>query len=202
MLVSDRTRLRGRQLEEVVAAAVEGGVNAVQLREKDLPTAELYGLAMTLRYVLRGQALFLVNDRIDVALAAGADGVHLPEHSLPGKAVREMAGESCLAGRSVHSADAAQHAEAEGLDYVIAGPVFETASHTGQPPAGLELIRAVSEAVRVPVLAIGGINTSNVREVIAAGADGVAVISAIWDAADASAAARELRGALDDAYTA
>jgi thiamine-phosphate diphosphorylase len=201
MLISDRTRLRGRKLEEVVALAVEGGVNAVQLREKDLPTAGLYDMAMTLRYVLRGQALFLLNDRVDVALAAGADGVHLPERSLPGKAVREIAGESCLIGRSVHSVEAALHAETDAADYVVAGPVFATASHPGQPPAGIELIRAVAEATRVPVIAIGGISESNVRDVIAAGAEGVAVISAIWDAADPKEAALSLREALNAAYS-
>lgn len=200
MLITDRTRLRGRKLEEVVALAVEGGVNAVQLREKDLTTAALYDIALTLRYVLRGQALFLVNDRVDVALAAGADGVHLPERCLPGKAVREITGESCLIGRSVHSVEAALHAEAGGIDYIVAGPVFATASHPDQPPAGIELIRTVAEAVRLPVIAIGGINESNVREVIDAGADGVAVISAIWDAGDPKAAAQQLRRELDSAY--
>lgn len=201
-LITDRSRLRGRKLEEVVALAVEGGVNAVQLREKNLSTAEFYEMAMTLRYVLRGQALFLVNDRVDVALAVGADGVHLPEHSLPGKAVREIAGESCLIGRSVHSVGAALYAEADAADYIVAGPAFATASHAGQPPVGVELVRALAEAVHLPVIAIGGISESNVRAVIDAGAEGIAVISAIWDAPDPKAAARFLRETLDAAYSA
>jgi thiamine-phosphate pyrophosphorylase len=189
-------------MEEVICAGVEGGVNAVVLREHDLPAGDLYDLAVTLRYVLRGHALFLVNDRVDIALATGADGVHLPERSLPGKAVRALAGESCLIGRSVHNVEVSRHAEADGLDYVQAGAVFQTASHPGQPAAGLELIRAVAGAVHLPVIAVGGIDASNVGDVIAAGADGVAVISAVWDAPDPRAAARTLRAALDESYAA
>lgn len=199
MLVTDRTRLRGRALEEVVSQAIEGGVNAVQLREKDLPGGELYDIAITLRAVTRGRAVLLVNDRLDVALAAGADGVHLPERSVPVRKVRDFAGEACLVGRSVHSAEAAGDAVRDGADYLVAGTVYETASKPGAPAAGLELIRAVTEAVNAPVLAIGGITPERVPEVIAAGADGVAVIGAIWDAADPRAAARALRAALDEA---
>ena len=202
VLITDRSRLRGRSFEAVVCPAVEGGVNAVLLREKDLETGELYDLAMMLRHLLRGQALFLVNDRVDVALATGADGVHLPERSLPGKAARQIAGESCIIGRSVHSVEAALRAADEGDDYVQAGAAYETASHPGQAPAGVELIRGVAEAVRVPVIAVGGITAANAAEVIHAGADGVAVISAVWDAADPRAAARALREALDAAYAA
>ncbi len=199
MLITDRHRLRGRPLEEVASQAVDGGVNVVQLREKDLPADELYGIAITLRAVLRGRALFLVNDRLDVALASGADGVHLPERGLSPKVARELAGESCLIGRSVHSAAEARRAEADGADFVQAGAVFETASKPGAPPAGVELLRAVAGAVRVPVVAVGGIIAGRVREVVAAGADGVAVIGAIMDAADPREAALALRRALDEA---
>jgi len=200
MLVTDRARLRGRDIEAVVSLAVSGGVNAVQLREKDLPAADLYHTAIALHSVLRGRALLLVNDRLDVALACGADGVHLPESGLPGKPARELAGESCLVGRSVHSADAARRAEEDGLDYVICGTVFETASKLGQPGAGLSLVREVATTVRLPVIAIGGIRPENVREVIEAGADGVAVIGAVLDADDPQRAAEDLRRALDDAH--
>jgi len=200
VLITDRSRLRGRSIEEVVCPAVEGGVNAVLLREKDLATGDLYDLAMTLRHLLRGHALFLVDDRVDVALAVGADGVHLPERSLPGKAARRIAGEACIIGRSVHSLEAARRAEAEGDDYVQVGAVYETASHPGQAPGGIALLRSVAEAVRVPVIAVGGITESNVAEVIEAGANGVAVIGAIWNANDPMEAARALRGALDEAY--
>ena len=200
MLITDRARLRGRSLEEVASQAVEGGASVVQLRERDLPTGELYDLAITLRAVLRGRALLLVNDRVDVALAVGADGVHLPEHSLPGKAVRALVSEGCILGRSVHSVDAAVRAEAEGADFVQIGAVYETKSKPEGTPGGVELVRAVADAVRLPVIAVGGITAENVAEVVEAGADGVAVIGAILDEDDAERAAERLHSALDDAY--
>lgn len=199
MLVTDCSRLRGRPLSAVTARAVEGGVNVVQLREHDLPTRELYDLAITLRAVLRGRALLLVNDRVDVALAAGADGVQLPERGLPAKAVREIAGEACILGRSVHSAEAAGDAEAGSADFVLAGTIYATASKPGQTPAGVELVRAAVQAVRVPVVAIGGVTAENAGELIEAGASGIAVIGAIMDADDPKQAAAELRSALDAA---
>ncbi len=200
MLITDRSRLRGRRLEEVASLAVDGGANVVQLREKDLSGGEVYRLAITLRAILRGRALLLVNDRADVAMAVGADGVHLPEHSLPGKAVRELVGDGCILGCSVHSVEAAVRAEEEGADFVQVGAVYETASKPGATPAGVELVRAVAEAVHIPVVAVGGINAEDVGEAIGAGADGVAVIGAIMDADDPKWAAGRLRRALDDAY--
>jgi thiamine-phosphate pyrophosphorylase len=197
MLITDRTRLRGRELEEVVSQAVEGGVTCVQLREKDLAANELYELALTLRAVVQGRALLFVNDRLDVAQATGADGVHLPERGLLVAAARHVTGESCIIGRSVHGVEAAVRAERDGADYVQVGTVYETASHPGLPPAGIELVRAVAEAVRIPIVAVGGITAERVPEVIAAGADGVAVIGAIMDANDPCAAARALREALE-----
>jgi len=200
MLITDRSRLRGRPLEEVASQAADGGVTAVQLREKDLSGGELYDLAVTVHAVLRGRALLLVNDRVDVAIAAGADGVHLPEHTLPLRKLRDYVGDACIVGRSVHSVEAAVRAEAEGADYLLAGAVYETASHPGQAAAGVDLVRAVADAVRAPVLAVGGITAERVAEVVAAGADGIAVIGAILDAEDPQPAARALREALDEAY--
>ncbi|MGB2694421.1 MAG: thiamine phosphate synthase [Dehalococcoidia bacterium] len=200
MLITDRARLRGRRLEEVVSAAIDGGVNAVQLREKDLPTTELYDLTITLRAVVRGRALLLVNDRVDVALSAGADGVHLPERSLPGEKVRGLVGEHVIVGRSVHSVEAAQRAASDGVDYVQVGAVYETASKPGVVPAGVELVRAVADVVSVRVIAVGGITAEAVGEVIEAGVDGVAVIGAILDADDPRLAASKLWHALDEAY--
>jgi thiamine-phosphate pyrophosphorylase len=197
MLITDRSRLRGRALEEVVSQAVDGGVNVVQLREKDLPSRELYDLAATVHAVLRGRALFLVNDRLDVALACGADGVHLPEAGLPVAVVHKISGEACIVGRSVHSQEASVAAERDGADFVIVGNVFDTASKPGAPARGPEFVREVSDAVRVPVIAVGGIDVSNVCDVIKAGADGVAVIGAIMDADDPRAATRVLREELE-----
>lgn len=202
MLITDRSLLVGRVLEEVASQAVDGGVTAVQLREKDLSGCDLYELAMTLRAVLQGRALLLVNDRADVAAASGADGVHLPERCLPAHAVRSLVGEGCIIGRSVHSVDAAVQAEREGADYVQVGPVFATASHPGAKPCGLGLVRTVAEAVSVPVIAVGGIDATRVRDVVDAGAGGVAVIRTILSAADPTAAASRLRLALNEAYAA
>ncbi len=199
MLVTDRSRLRGRSLEDVASQAAAGGANVVQLREKDLPSGDLYDLAASLRAALGGRALLLVNERADVALAAGADGVHLPERSLPGKAVRDIVGDSFIVGRSVHSVDAAVRAEAEGADFVEIGTIFETASKPGAEPAGVELIGAVARAVRTPVVAIGGITVENAAGVIEAGAGGVAIIGAIMDADDPKQAACRLSRALEAA---
>ena len=202
MLITDRSRLRGRPLEVVASLAVDGGVTVVQLRENDLAGGDLYELALTLRAVLRGRALLLVNERADVALAAGADGIHLPERGLPVDTVRRLAGDACIVGRSVHSVEAAVRAEREGADYVQVGAVYATSSHPGQTPGGPALVRTVAEAVRLPVIAVGGITPERVPEVIEAGADGIAVIGAIMDADDPQPAARALSDALHKAYVA
>jgi thiamine-phosphate pyrophosphorylase len=197
MAVTDRALCRGADgLVAAVEAAVSGGADAVQLREKDLAEAELLPLARRLRAVTEGRALLIVNGPLEVALAAGADGVHLPEH-LP-MPLRPRRG--FLVGRSVHSAEAARRAGAEGADYLIAGPVYETRSHPSVEPAGLALIEEIAAAVRVPVLAIGGITTEHVEEVVRAGASGVAVISAVLAQPDPRAAAEALRRALDAAW--
>lgn len=201
MLITDRSRLRGRALKEVASQAVEGGAHVVQLREKDLSAAALYELAAPLHAALRGRALLLVNGRIDVALAIGVDGVHFPERGLPAKQARDMAKEACcIIGHSVHSLEAAVAAEEDGADYLQVGTVFETASKPGGPAAGLSLLREVRDAVSIPIIAVGGIDASNAAGVIAAGADGIAVIGAIMDADDPRQAARDLREAIDNAY--
>ncbi len=196
MLVSDRSLCP--DLVGAVEAAVTGGVDAVQLREKDMPSEELLPLARRLRQATEGRALLLVNGPLAGALAAEADGVHLPEDAPPVGRPRE----GFLIGRSVHSLAAARRAEAEGVDYLIAGPVYETRSHPGREPAGLALIEEVARGVRLPVLAIGGVNAERVEEVVRAGASGVAVISAILAQPDKRAAAEGLRRALDAAWAA
>ncbi len=204
MLVSDRSLCAGLDgLVAAVEAAVTGGVDAVQLREKDMPSEELLPLARRLRQATEGravptgrQALLLVNGPLAVALAAEADGVHLPEDAPPVERPRE----GFLVGRSVHSLAAARRAEREGVDYLIAGPVYETRSHPGREPAGLTLIEEVARSVRTPTLAIGGVTAERVDEVVRAGASGVAVISAVLAQRDRQAAAEALRRALDAAW--
>ena len=179
-------------LEEVVAEAVAGGVGMVQVREKSLSTGEVYELAAKLRLVTQGKALLIINDRVDVALAVDADGVHLPSDSLPACVVKKLGGGRLLVGRSVHSVEEAVAAEDEGVDYLIVGTIYGTDSHPGRPPSGPGLIEAVKARVRMHVYAIGGINASNAGEVMRAGADGVAVIRSILGAPDPRTAAREI----------
>jgi thiamine-phosphate pyrophosphorylase len=193
MLVTDRALVGGGdRLVEAVAAAVEGGVNAVQLREKDLAPADLAHLAGQLREAIRRRALLIVNGNADVACEVAADGLHLPA----GTPFARPDGIT-LVGRSVHSVEAAVRAEREGADYLIAGPIYETPSHRGVAPAGVRLISAVVAAVSVPVVAIGGITAARVQDVLSEGAGGVAVISAILDAEPPGAAASALREALE-----
>ena len=164
----------------------------VQVREKSLSTGDLYRLAATLRRVTLGKAILNINDRLDVALAVDADGVHLPSDSLPVCVVKKLGGGRLLVGRSVHSVEEALVAENDGANYLILGTIYGTTSHPGRPPSGPGLIEAVKARVRTHVYAIGGINASNAGEVMRAGADGVAVIRSILGAHDPGIAAREI----------
>ncbi len=199
MLVTDRALVGGGptgpsddRLVEAVAAAVESGVNAVQLREKDLAPTDLARLAERLRAEIGDRALLIVNGNADVAREVAADGLHLPAEA-PFARPDSMT----LVGRSVHSVEAAVQAEREGADYVIAGPIYETLSHQGVAAAGVRLVSAVVAAVSVPVVAIGGITADGVPDALSAGAGGVAVISAVLGAKSPAAAALALREALD-----
>jgi thiamine-phosphate pyrophosphorylase len=193
MLVTDRYIAGGEDaLMNAVDAAIDGGVNAVQLREKDLRPAELLPLACRMREVTAGRALFLVNGPLDVALEAGADGVHLPEDAQPPPPPWHFTW-----GRSVHSARAALSAMSEAARYVVAGPVYATASHPDAQPAGLELIREVASFARCPVIAIGGVTAENARDVMQAGAHGIAVIRAILESDDPRKAAQALARAFE-----
>jgi thiamine-phosphate pyrophosphorylase len=197
-VVTDRQQTAGRPLLEVVEAALRGGVRAVQLREKDLAPRALYPLAQEVRQLTRRYgARLLVNDRLDVALAVGADGVHLTTTSLPTAVARQLVGPERLVGVSTHSLGEAHAAAEGGADFLVFGPVFYTPSKApfGEP-VGLEALRAVRSAVNLPILAIGGVKSANLGHVLAAGADGIAVISAVMAADDPAAAAQELRTCL------
>ena len=192
-LVTDSSIPLHVPIEQVVAEAVSGGVGMVQVREKNMTSGELYRLAEKLRLVTRDKALLMVNDRVDVALAVEADGVHLPAHSLPVVVARRLLGEGLLVGKSVHSVEEAVSAEREGADYLMLGTIYATASHPDGPASGPELIESVKSQVRIPIYAIGGINASNAEEVMRAGADGIAVIRSILGTGDPRAAAQEIR---------
>lgn len=197
-LVTDRGRTRGRPLLELVAAALRGGVEAVQLREKDLSGRELYDLAVALRALCRQyDAKLLVNDRVDVALAAGADGVQLPLTSFDPADARRLIGQGKLIGASAHGPEEARAAAAAGADFVVLGPIFDTPSKRPYgPPLGVDRLREISGQLGVPVLAIGGVRADHASALRQAGAWGVAVVSAILEAADPAAAAAELRASL------
>ncbi len=157
-LVTDRTVTHGDLVELVERAvqAVQGGVDLVQLREKDLPAGELLGLAATLLDAIGGRAKVIVNDRADVALAAGAQGIQLGEDGLPVSAARKTLGSGALIGRSVHSASAASQGETDGADFLIVGAMFASRSHPGQEPAGTDLMRRISCDCQLPLIGIGG----------------------------------------------
>lgn len=195
-LVTDRMRCNGRSVESVVDAAIDGGVDIVQLREKDLPAAELYSLALRVKDIVGNRALLFLNDRVDVAVAADADGVQLGENALPVEVARRIAGENLLLGRSVHSVSGAIEAESQGADILTLGTIFPTASHPGIRTGSSELVREVATAVSIPFLGIGGIDAANAEQVIGEGAAGVAVISAISTAQDPALAAAGLCNAM------
>ncbi|MDR5694474.1 MAG: thiamine phosphate synthase [Armatimonadota bacterium] len=195
-LITDRKRARG-DLIESVRKALEGGVDWVQVREKTAPAAELYEQARQILEIARPLGVgVLINDRVDVALALGASGVHLAKKSLPPQAVRPLLRPGQLLGRSVHSLEEAL-AFAPVVDYLTFGNVFPTESHPGIPPKGVEELERVVNAVDIPVLAIGGITLENLDLVLQTGCSGIAVIGAILAEADPSEAARRLREALD-----
>jgi thiamine-phosphate diphosphorylase len=201
VLVTDMTRLRGRALEDVVRDAVEGGVNVVQLRAPEATHDDRVKLSTRVLGAIDGRALFFVNGDVRAAAMMG-DGIHLPENSSAMREVRAArVTRRLLVSRAVHSVEAAVQAERDGADIVQLGTVFETASKPGRATIGLDGVRAACAAVSLPVIAIGGITAANVGDVIRAGAAGVAVIGAIFDADDARAAAAELRRAIDDAAT-
>jgi len=191
-LVTDQRLCGERPLVDVVAEAARSGLGAVQLREKDLAGGPLLAEALALKRVL-GATLLVVNERADVAAAAGAAGVHLPGDGLPVDVARRLLGPDALIGRSAHSVAEAQAAEQAGADYVILGTIFATASKPDREPAGLALVEATAQAVRLPVIAIGGIDEQNVAAVIGAGAWGVAVMSAILRAPAPAVAAERLQ---------
>lgn len=184
-LITDRTQTAGRELPAVVADALTGGVRSIQLREKDLSARQQFELAVKLRSLTREyNARLMINDRIDIALAVGADGVHIGADSLPVAEVRRLLGPEMLIGYSAHAVGEALQAERDGADFVTFGPVYRTPSKLkyGEPLGVSQLAAAVS-ALAIPVFALGGVKKTSVSEVMAAGCHGVAMISEIIAAA-------------------
>jgi thiamine-phosphate pyrophosphorylase len=198
VLVTDRHQTRGRDLVSLVGDCVAAGVPAVQVREKDLGARDVADLCRRMQEAIgRRACLLIVNDRIDVALAVGAGGVQRTSTSLSVSDIRSILKKDVLIGASVHSLEEAMEAEATGADWVTFGPVYDTPSKRAYgPPQGLVALQAVAKSVRIPVIAIGGITPERVEEVRAAGAHGVAVISAILSADSPAGAVRRFREAL------
>jgi thiamine-phosphate pyrophosphorylase len=197
-LVTDRHSTNGRDLVTVVRACLAAGLPAVQLREKDLALVDLLPLARRLRQLTAATgARLVVNDRVDVALAVGADGVQRTHASLPVTDMRVVADKRVRIGASVHSLDGAREAEAEGADWIVFGPVYDTPSKRAYgAPQGLDALARVTAAVTRPVVAVGGITAERVADVRGAGAAGVAVISAILSAGSPADATRRFLDAL------
>jgi len=185
-------------MAEVIVRAVDGGATLVQYRDKGSSAREMYDTASGLRVVASEKRVpFIVNDHVDLALALGADGVHLGQDDLPARAARRVLAEDAVVGVSVGCVAEALEAESDGADYVSIGPLYHTDT---KPDAGAvasrEVVREIVQAVKIPVVAIGGISRSNVAEVMRLGVSGVAVVSAVMAAADPARATRELIGAI------
>lgn len=194
-LVADTEFAAGRDLASLVEAAVRGGVTLVQLRAKNIAGRDLVALGLEIAGRLEGTGVpLLVNDRVDVALACGAAGVHLGQEDMPVRMARRILGPTGVIGVSVNTPEEALRAEREGADYVGAGPAYATATkETALAVLGPEGIGLIKRAVRIPVVAIGGITAANAAAIAASAADGIAVVSAILGAPDAGRAAEELK---------
>lgn len=200
-LVADCSVVSPTDLVGRVVAAVGGGVNLVQLRAKEMPGGLLLALASELRHEIDGRAALLVNERVDVAAVASADGVQLGEEALPATSARQLLPVGSLIGRSVHSVDGAMQAASDGADFLVVGTMFATNSHPGEEPAGPGLMRDVADRCNLPLIGIGGIDPDNLDRVISAGASGIAVIRSILNADDPQRAAGEMLSSLQTSWS-
>ncbi len=196
-VILDPEAARGRALPDLLEAVLAGGARIVQLRDKTRPMADLLPVARALRLRCRAAgALFIVNDRADLALAVDADGLHVGQDDLPAAAARRIVPRPMILGVSTHDPEQARQAVADGADYVAVGSMFPTATKVGFQLVGPALLRRVRPDVAVPLVAIGGITETNVGEVMAAGADAAAVISGVCGAPDPQAATARFLSAI------
>ncbi|MDI3341712.1 MAG: thiamine phosphate synthase [Sphaerobacter sp.] len=200
-VLTDRRLARGRDEARIVAEAIAGGATAIQLRWKTGPLSEALRVGREVQAVCRAAGVpFIVNDRVDLALVLEADGVHVGVDDLPVAATRALVGARMIVGYSPPTLEAALAAEREGADYLGVGPIYGTGTKADAgAPVGVEHLARIVQAVRIPVVGIGGITAANAGPVVAAGAVGVAVISAVVAADDVAAAARAIRAAVDAA---
>lgn len=183
-LITDRKLVKEGNLLHVVELALQGGVRAVQLREKDLSSREMYELAMEMKKITsKHDALLFINNRIDIALAVDADGVHLGTESIPLDKAQTLMGPDRLIGVSCHDQLCARNAQEQGADFITFGPLFYTPSKAPYgDPVGLEELEIVARSLSIPVFGLGGVNQANARQVMNAGASGISLISAIMAA--------------------
>jgi thiamine-phosphate pyrophosphorylase len=192
MMITSR-RLAGQSLSQLVSRAVAGGVDAVQVREKDLSARKLYHLTHAVIEAVAGRALVIVNTHLDVALAAGADGCHLTSKSVPVAGARLAAPKGFLLGYSAHSVEDCLLAESEGASYVTLSPIFKTASKRKAQPLGLPYLERALLSVRIPVVALGGVSLNNAEALGRAGVPAIATIRAVSAARNPTLAARRLK---------
>lgn len=193
-LCTDRRLMRDATLEECVEKALRGGVSVVQLREKDCSGREFLALAKSVKKVTdKYDVPLIINDRVDIALAARADGVHLGQSDLPCRVARQIVGEDMIIGVSTANVDEAIKAEQDGADYIGVGAMYATDTKTNTRPVTMAELADIRKAVKIPIVVIGGINKDNVQDFKGTGIDGVAVVSAIVGEADVERAAQEMR---------
>jgi thiamine-phosphate pyrophosphorylase len=194
-LITDRSFLNGRNLKTVVEESILGGVTIIQVREKDISTREFYRVALDVKEVTDYYKVpLIINDRIDIAQAINADGVHLGQDDMPIKIARKILGNDKIIGISTGTLDEALEAQRDGADYLGIGAVFYTGTKKDiDPPIGIEYLKHIYNNINIPAVAIGGINERNFKEVLSTGVDGISVISAILGKQDIRSAAKLLK---------
>ncbi len=193
-VITDASLSRGRSHSEAAALALEGGAGVIQLRDKELPAGRLIEEGRKIAALAREkEALFIVNDRLDVAMALRAEGVHLGQEDLPLSLARKVAGPEMIIGATVRSPEQARLAQEAGADYLGAGAVFPSTTKSSAPVIGLDNLREIKKAVSIPVVAIGGISMENISRVMEVGADGAAIVSAVVGAQDIRGQARKFK---------
>jgi thiamine-phosphate pyrophosphorylase len=193
-LVTDRTLLKGKDLYESIEKAILGGVTVIQLREKNIPTLDFYEEALKVREITyKYNVPLIINDRLDIALAVDADGLHIGQKDMPLKNARKLLGQDKIIGVSAASAELALAAERDGADYIGAGAVFATSTKDDAKLVSHSEVKKIKETLKIPVVAIGGINESNASIIMQTGIDGIAVVSAILCKEDTFTAANNIK---------
>lgn len=193
-LCTDRSLMTAPTLEQAVNDAIKGGCTIVQLREKHATSREFYQLALSLKRITGYYGIpLIINDRLDIAAAVNAEGVHLGQKDLPADIARAVLGEEKIIGVSANNLQAAINAELDGADYIGVGAVFQTSTKTDTKPVTIDKLKEIRSAVKIPMVAIGGIKRSNISQLNGTGINGVAVVSAVIGSKNITVAARELK---------